>query len=132
MGQSGDNMSRRGASMTHDVVVFIAISALAAGCAAQTRLPNRASNLLHAQLDEDWQYWMSQYPEMATAFGYPGQNMRWTDYAHGAIDGRADYLKKSLVRLNAISRNELDSADQVNYDLYQELLETAVKGLEFH
>src|SRR5213593_184320 len=118
--------------MTHDVVIFITISALAAGCAAQTRLPSRTSNLLHAQLEEDWKYWMSQYPEMATAFGYPGQNMRWTDYSQAEIEARADYLKKSVVRLKALRRNELAPEDQVNYDLYQDLLETAVKGLEFH
>src|SRR6266566_1376267 len=118
--------------MTHYVIVLMAISILAVGCAAQTRLPNRAASALHAQLEDEWKYWMTQHPEMATAFGHPGQNMRWTDYSPAAIDGRTDYLKNSLARLRAINRNELDSKDQVNYDLYQDLLDTAVKGLEFH
>jgi len=118
--------------MTHYVIVLMAISILAVGCAAQTRLPNRSASALDAQLEDDWKYWMTQHPEMATVFGYPGKNMRWTDYSAAAIDGRTDYLKNSLVRLKAINRNELDSKDQVNYDLYQDLLETAVKGLEFH
>jgi uncharacterized protein (DUF885 family) len=118
--------------MTHYVIVLMAISILAVGCASQTRLPNRSASALDAQLEDDWKYWMIQHPETATAFGYPGQNMRWTDYSAAAIDGRTDYLKNSLVRLKAINRNDLDSKDQVNYDLYQDLLETAVKGLEFH
>src|SRR6266705_3821801 len=75
---------------------------------------------------------MTQHPEMATAFGHPGQNMRWTDYSPAASAGRTDYLRNSLARLRAINRNELDSKDQVNNDLYQDLLDTAVKGLEFH
>src|SRR5438552_4188172 len=102
--------------MTHFLITLLVASALAAGCAAQTRPSSRAASALHAQLDEDWKYWMAQYPETATAFGYPGQNMRWTDYSQPAIDARADYLKKSLDRLKGINRSELDAEDQVNYD----------------
>ena len=43
-------------------------------------------NPFRAQLDEDWKYWMAEYPELATAYGYPGQNSRWTDYSKAAID----------------------------------------------
>src|SRR5438105_10279441 len=118
--------------MTQHVIALLAATILVVGCAAQLRPPNRAANALHTQLDDDWKYWMTQYPEMATAVGSPGQNMRWTDYSQPAIDARADYLRKSVDRLKAINRGELDSEDQINYDLYQELLETAVKGLEFH
>src|SRR5260370_42603863 len=102
--------------MTHFVVALLA-AAVVAGCAAQTKPPNRVANALHTQLDEDWKYWITQYPEMATAFGYPGQNMRWTDYSQAAIEARTDYLKKSFDRLKGISRAELDVEEQVNYDL---------------
>src|SRR5216684_2551605 len=116
--------------MTHLLIVLLAASAVVVAC-AQTRSPNDAPNALHAQLADDWKYWMAEYPEIATAFGYPGQNMRWTDYSPAAIDGRADYLKKSSERLKGISREKLQPEDQVNYDLYRDLLDTAVKGLEF-
>jgi uncharacterized protein (DUF885 family) len=106
---------------------------LAIGCAAQSPNSNKGSgNPLRAQLDEDWKYWMTQYPELATAYGYPGHNMRWTDYSQAAIDARADYLRKSSERLNQINRAQLNGEEQLNYDLYRDLLETAVKGLEFH
>src|SRR5437870_3498758 len=118
--------------MSHHIIALLAVTLFVVGCAAQTRPPNRTANALHTQLDDDWKYWMTQYPEMATAFGYPGQNMRWTDYSQPAIDARADYLRKSFDRLNGINRAELDSEAQIDYDLYRELLETAVKGLEFH
>src|SRR5262249_9583636 len=70
---------------------YVAIALMAAGvvvfgCAGQS--PNKSSNdALRSQLDEDWKYWMAQYPELATEIGYPGQNMRWTDYSQSAIDG---------------------------------------------
>src|SRR3989442_186921 len=88
--------------------------------------------MLRAQLDEDWKYWMTQHPELATALGYPGQNMRWTDYSPSAIAGREDYLKNSLNRLSRIDSGGLSAEDRVHYDLYGDLLETAVRGLKFH
>ena len=117
----------------HLLLALLSAGLLAIGCAAQSpNSNNRAEDALRAQLDEDWRYWMTQYPELATAYGYPGQNMRWTDYSQPAIGARADYLKKSLDRLKEIDRAQLSAEQQVNYDLYRDLLDTAVKGLEFH
>jgi uncharacterized protein (DUF885 family) len=96
----------------------------------ETRLTD--ANTLNAQLAEDWKYWMAEYPEIATAFGYPGQNMHWTDYSPAAIGARAAYLRDSLDRLKSISRQQLPPDDQVNYDLYRDLLDTAVRGLGFN
>ena len=90
------------------------------------------TDVMRAQFSDDWKYWMAQYPESATLLGYPGQHARWTDYSQGAIDARNDYLKKSLTRFAAINRSGLAPEEQVNYDLYRELLDTAVKGLDFH
>ena len=61
--------------------------------------------MLRAQLDDDWKYWMSEYPELATSIGYPGQNRRWTDYSQtGDRRARPACLKTSLERLSAIDR----------------------------
>ena len=87
--------------------------------------------MLRTQLDADWKYWMTQYPETATSVGYPGQNARWTDYTQASIDGRGDYLKKSAGRLSGIDRARLNADDQLTFDLYQDLLATAIKGLDF-
>src|SRR5205814_6595719 len=103
---------------------------LSVACAV--RAPEHRTGLLQTQLDEDWKYWMTQYPEVATSFGYPGQNARWTDYSPSAIDGRARDLKESARRLSAIDRASLGATDQLNYDLYRDLLDAAVAGLEFH
>lgn len=114
------------------LIVFTVLlaSVLTAGCGG-ARTPG-ASEAFHAQLDADWKYWMAQYPEFATSAGYPGQNARWTDYSPAMIEARSTYLKNSLSSLGTIGRAALAADDQINYDLYQDLLDTAVKGLEFH
>lgn len=106
------------------------LSTVVAGCARQAG--PAAADLLRAQLDDDWKYWMVQYPESATAVGYPGQNARWTDYSQAAIDARAAYLKSSVQRIVAIDRAGLGADDQITYDLYRDLLDTAAQGLDFH
>lgn len=87
---------------------------------------------MRAQFDQDWQFWMTQYPETATLLGYPGQNARWTDYSPQAIEARNGYLRKSLERFSAIDPVGLPREQQVTFDLYRELLDTAVAGLAFH
>ena len=102
--------------------------ALFATVAAVAQTPG---DRLRALFDEDWKYWMSQYPEMATAFGYPGHDARWTDYSSPAIASRDAYLRGTVARLDAIDRARLSTADQLNYDLYREMIATAIEGLEF-
>src|SRR2546422_745420 len=111
------------------VVLAVAISA---GAACTPRATRSAAKTLHAQFDADWKFWMKEYPETATALGYPGQNNRWTDYSPAAIDARDAYLKKTAADILAIDRGRLGGDDQISYDLYRDLLDTAVKGLAFH
>jgi uncharacterized protein (DUF885 family) len=104
--------------------------AVVAACASERSAGER--DTLRGLLADDWQYWMTQYPELATAVGYPGQNGRWTDYSQPAIDARATHLQRSRDRLAAIDRAQLPAGEQLDYDLYRGLLESAVKGLDFH
>lgn len=105
------------------------VGALAATVStAQTRL---SGDRFRALLDEDWKYWMAQYPEAATAFGYQGHNSRWTDYSSAAIAARAGRLRDILSRLDALDRRQLSPSDQVSYDLYREMMESAIEGLAF-
>jgi len=112
------------------LLTLLAVFPLAFGCGRDDSAGTRAA--FKAQLDEEWKYWMEQYPEAATLVGYPGQSARWTDYSQPAIDARAAYLQKSLDRVRGVNRAHLDSGDQLNYDLYLDLLQTAVDGLRFH
>jgi uncharacterized protein (DUF885 family) len=92
---------------------------------------NEAARKFRAYLDEDWKRWMVEYPEMATGAGFPGQNRRWSDDSPAGIEARKEHLHESAVRLKAISRTALPNAEQLNYDLYAELLATAEEGLQF-
>ena len=86
---------------------------------------------LRSFLDADWRRWMEEYPEIATHVGYPGQNDRWTDDSPAGIERRKKHLAGSLVALKTISRSDLPVGEQLNFDLYLELLETASEGLQY-
>src|SRR5467141_3932651 len=73
---------------------------------------------LHQLIAQNWAYTMHEYPEYATAVGYPGQNARWTDYSLEAIARRKRELNVPLTALRAIDRNRLGSTDQLDYDLF--------------
>jgi uncharacterized protein (DUF885 family) len=93
--------------------------------------PSEAVRKFRAYLDEDWKRWMVEYPEMATAVGFPGQNRRWTAVSREGIETRISHLHESLAKLKSISRDSLPAAEQLNYDLYRELLETSEEGLQY-
>ncbi|MGA2810534.1 MAG: DUF885 domain-containing protein [Candidatus Acidiferrum sp.] len=82
-------------------------------------------------LDADWKRWMREYPELATGVGFPGQNRRWTDDSPAGIAARKQHLHESLATLKKIPRESLPSSEQLNYDLYLELLSTAEEGLRY-
>src|SRR5258707_6265712 len=92
---------------------------------------NKAVDEFRPYLDADWKRWMELYPEMATAVGYPGQNRRWRDDSPQRIEVRKEHLAVSLKKLKSLSRNSLPPAEQLNYDLYRELLETSKEGLQY-
>jgi len=87
---------------------------------------------LRVLLDAEWRYWMTQYPELATQVGFPGQDDRWTDYSPPAIEARETHLRESAQRLAAMDRTTLAAGEQLDYDLYRQLVETAIDGLAFH
>ena len=94
-------------------------------------MKSEASLELRAFLEQDWKRWMEEYPELATAVGYPGQNRRWTDDSPAATAARERHLHESLDRLKKINRAALPPSEQLNFDLYQELLETTIEGLQY-
>jgi uncharacterized protein (DUF885 family) len=96
-----------------------------------TNAQSGAAQKLRAFLAADWQRWMQEYPEIATHVGYPGQNDRWTDDSPAGIERRKKHLGESLATLKAIHRADLPASEQLNFDLYLELLETANEGLQF-
>ncbi len=113
------------------VSLFVS-SVFAQAPATEKNAPDAATRQLREFLAKDWKYWMHEYPESATAYGYPGENGRWSDYSPASIASRNRHVEDALKQLKAIPRAELPASEQLNYDLYEELLQTAVDGLRFH
>jgi uncharacterized protein (DUF885 family) len=90
-----------------------------------------AARRFRAYLEQDWKRWMVEYPEMATGVGFPGQNRRWSDDSPAGISAREKHLRESLAELKGISREALPKSEQLNYDLYLDLLNIAVEGLQY-
>src|SRR5262249_19542497 len=90
-----------------------------------------AARKFRAYLETDWKGWMELYPEIATLVGYPGQNDRWMDDSPAGIERRKKNLVDSLAALKGISRDSLPAGEQLNYQLYQQLLETSGQGLRY-
>src|ERR1700730_2657127 len=97
----------------------------------ETRSDNGASLKFRVYLEKDWKRWMVEYPELATAAGFPGQNRRWTDDSPAGIEARKKHLHESAAALKTFSRDSVPHGEQLNYDLYSDLLSTAVEGLQF-
>jgi uncharacterized protein (DUF885 family) len=95
--------------------------------AAQTE----AARKFRAYLEDDWKRWMIEYPEMATGTGFPGQNRRWSDDSAAGIEARRKHLHESAAALRKFSRDALPQSEQLNYDLYADLLSVAEEGLQY-
>jgi uncharacterized protein (DUF885 family) len=99
--------------------------------AVESSTHNDATRKFRAYLEEDWKRWMEEYPEFATGTGFPGQNRRWSDDSPAGIEARKKHLHESAAALKAFSRDSLTPAEQLNFDLYSDLLSTAEGGLQY-
>ena len=86
---------------------------------------------LRELFDTHWRYVMLEFPEFATAVGYPGQNARWTDLSATAVARRKRAPEEPLRVLRSLDRNALTPRDQVSYDLFRRELEMSLEGNRF-
>ena len=111
-------------------LVFLPLLALAQN-RSETSAQANAAKEFRAYLSADWKRWMELYPEMATGVGYLGQNRRWSDDSPQGIEARKAHLAASLQKIKSISRDSLPASEQLDYDLYRDLLETSEEGLQY-
>ncbi|HWZ98913.1 MAG TPA: DUF885 domain-containing protein [Candidatus Dormibacteraeota bacterium] len=90
-----------------------------------------AKKNFRAYLDADWKHWLSEYPELATGVGERAFNRNWPDDSPEGIEARRKHLSESLATLKKIDRSALPSSEQLNYDLYLDLLQTSEDGLQY-
>jgi uncharacterized protein (DUF885 family) len=112
-------------------VVLLAQGAAREKNSAESRNDDNTTRKFRAYLEEDWKRWMVEYPELATASGFPGQNRRWSDDSPAGIEARKKHLHESAATLKTFSRDSLPHAEQLNYDLYSDLFSTAEEGLRY-
>jgi len=110
---------------------FFPMLALAQSGTSLSESRNDVARKFRAYLEQDWKRWMQEYPEWATFVGFPGQNRRWSDNSREGVAARINHLNETLAKLKSISRDALPAGEQLNYDLYRELLETAEEGLQY-
>lgn len=89
------------------------------------------SERLHRLFDLDWEYRMTEAPEFATWYGYPGQNHRWTDNSREAIDRRKSDLMVKKKALDSIDQGDLQEGDHLKYDLFKRDLDEAIESQRF-
>ena len=106
-------------------LLLIPMIVAARGSQDDKSVQGEAARKFRVYLDDDWKRWMTDYPEMATEAGFPGQNRRWTDDSPEGFERRKKLLKESLEAIQKMSRDSLPAEEKMNYDLYRELLETA-------
>jgi len=99
--------------------------------AAPNASQSAAAQKFRGFLDADWKRWMEEYPEHATDVGFPGQDDRWTDDSPAGIAQRKKHLAESLATLKSFSRGDLPASEQLNLDVYLDLLATASEGLQY-
>ena len=82
-------------------------------------------------LDVLYDYNMTEFPELATHAGYPGQNQRWTDWSQAAVERRKSETHELFAVVQKIKRASLTPAKQLDYDLAHKVLEWNVQSLQF-
>ncbi len=100
-------------------------------CTALAASQAGAAERLQQLFKLDWEHSMSESPEFATEVGYPGQDHRWSDISLAAIARRKRELLAPSKVIRSIQRANLNTADQLSYDLFRKNQELAVEGTLF-
>ena len=104
---------------------------IAMGQAANNAAGNEEARRFRAFLAEDWKRWMQEYPEYATAVGFPGQNQRWTDDSPAGREAKMKHMRESAATMKQFHREQLPAKEQLNYDLYLKKLQNSEEGLQY-
>ena len=119
-------------------VLLAAVSLQPLAVGAQRRNPQTrggatggAARQLHALFEEEWEWRMRESPTFASGLGDRRYNHRWPDVSVEAYDRRDRHRQETLVRLKAIDRSRLSTADRLNYDLFKKNYEQSVAEHKF-
>ncbi len=80
--------------------------------------PDDATRALHELFDEQWEFWMKEYPTWASQLGDHRYDDLWPELTPEAIARRDAHDRATLGRLETIERSALPPAERVNRDLF--------------
>jgi uncharacterized protein (DUF885 family) len=117
------------------VLPLLASAAVAPGIASAAgearSATSDAANLLSALFTKEWERALREDPERASAVGDTRYNDRWTDRSLAAIRAREAGDRAALERLHAIDRAALAADQQLNYDVFEWILQREVERQRF-
>jgi uncharacterized protein (DUF885 family) len=87
---------------------------------------------LNALIEQEWQYRLREFPEMATAIGDNRYNDRLTDYSPAAFARRAEHDRAVLAVFKQIPQEGLTADDKLNLALMLQQLQVGVDGAHFN
>jgi uncharacterized protein (DUF885 family) len=87
---------------------------------------------LNALIEQEWQYRLREFPEMATAIGDNRYNDRLTDYSPAAFARRAEDDRAVLAEFKQIPQEGLTADDKLNLALMLQQLQVGVDGAHFN
>ncbi|HKG22511.1 MAG TPA: DUF885 domain-containing protein, partial [Blastocatellia bacterium] len=117
--------------MIRNIAVLTTILMLATTLLGQVASSGEVSTKLHTLFEEDWEWRLREFPEMATYNGDPRYNDRLTDRSPEAIERRKAHDREMLERISKIDRSKLSGQDLVSYDLYLEDKKQDIEGHRF-
>lgn len=100
------------------ILLLVVLAPAAPGRADIVSAIEDETKKLHALFDDEWQWTLREYPEMATRIGDPRHDDRVTDLAVPAIETRKAHKRDLLKRVREIDRAKLKGQDIVSYDLF--------------
>ncbi len=86
---------------------------------------------LHQLLQQDWEFQMREFPLYATSVGRHDYDDKLPAVARADLERRHDFSHDMLRQLREIERQALSVADQINYDLFQFILEDRIASFRF-
>lgn len=99
--------------------------------AADVNVDEREASRLHEIFESDWQRTLKENPERASMLGDRRYNRQWEDLSASGREQSHDGDVNALERLQAVDRELLSAADQVNYDLFERRYQDRLEAHQF-
>lgn len=91
----------------------------------------QAAERLHRLFQDEWERHLRENPVFASSLGDRRYNDQWGDNSLEAIRTRYEEDKRALKQLHGISRVVLPEGEKLNYDLFEQQLETDIEGFRY-